>query len=85
MMYGRKKPAFPMQHPVITTMVIGFAVIGACGVFAALRQKADKLRQAAKKMGCDCIQQVGKATEDMLEDGMDAACDMMEKVKKKNQ
>ncbi len=80
-MCSKKKCApYYMTHPFISGMIVGFAIIGACGVVMAVKGKAKRLGQAAKQLGCECMETVKEKTEDLIEDGMDAMDDMMEKT-----
>lgn len=82
MMCHKKKSTPCMMNPVLCMAVIGFAVIGACGVFCAVKKKAGRLKNAAKKLGCECMEGAQQTAENILEEGMEAAEKMMDKNKK---
>lgn len=81
-MCGKKKcTPYYMSHPILCGMIAGFAVIGVCGVVMAVKNKAKRLGKAAKKLGCECMESVKETTEDLIEDGMEAVDNMMERCK----
>lgn len=55
------------SHPVICGAIVGFAVIGICGVVMAVKKKKKRLARAAKRMGCDCVENVCDMTEDAID------------------
>ncbi len=81
-MFTKKKcaPCY-ISHPLLCGMIAGFAIIGVAGVVMAVKRKAHRLGQAAKRMGCDCVDSVREATEDMLDDGAEAARDMIDRMR----
>lgn len=69
-MCGKKKcePCHAMlPHPILCGAVAGFAILGICGVFMAIHKKKKRLCKAAKKMGCDCVENVCDMTEDAMD------------------
>ena len=69
-MCGKKKcePCSIIPHPVICGVVVGFAVLGICGVVMAIKKKKKGLARAAKKMGCECVDSVCDMTEDAIDE-----------------
>lgn len=69
-MCGKKKcePCKAMlPHPILCGAVAGFAILGVCGVWMAIHKKKKRLCKAAKKMGCDCMENVCDMTEDAMD------------------
>ena len=76
-MMCKKKKSGIYMHPVLTVMVVGFAVIGVCGVASAVKKKACALKEVAKTIGCECVHSVSEKAEEMMQSGMQAAERMM--------
>ena len=70
-MYKKKCSPCYVAHPILCGMIVGFAVIGICGMVMAMKKKAKRLGKAAKQIGCDCMNSIEEATENMMESGMD--------------
>ena len=69
-MCGNKKKSAActvLEHPVLCGAVIGFAVIGVCGVVMAIKKKKKRLARAAKNMGCECMESVCDMTEEAMD------------------
>ena len=76
-----KKKCAPcyVAHPIICGAIAGLAVIGLCGVVMAMKKKATRLGKAAKRLGCECMDSVERATEDLMERSADAMHRMADK------
>ena len=68
-MCGKKKneSCLSLSHPVVCGAIVGFAVIGICGVVMAVKKKKKRLARAAKRLGESCVENVCDMTEDALE------------------
>ncbi len=80
-MFGRKKcHSCLVEHPILTAMTVGLAVIGAAGVVMAAKKKAGRVMAAAKQAGCACVQNVKEAAENAMESGIDKMQGLMNKL-----
>lgn len=69
-----------VEHPILTAMTVGFAIIGVSGVVMAAKKKAGRVMQAAKQAGCACVQNVKTAAENAMESGIDKMQGLINKM-----
>ena len=71
-MYKKKCAPCYMAHPLVCGAIAVLAVMGAVGVVMAMKKKAKRLGRAAKRLGCECVDGIKQAAEDMMECGAEA-------------
>ena len=69
-----------VEHPILTVMTVGFAIIGVSGVVMAAKKKAGRVMEAAKQAGCACVENVKTAAENAMESGIDKMQEIAKKV-----
>ena len=82
---SKKGASLLLCHPVLTGMVMGFAVIGAFGVVMAVKSKGQKLKKAAEDVGTACVEGVKEAAENAMESGLNMVNNMMPEKKNGSQ